>query len=93
MDYLLRTLSRRHPDDTFVNCHDIHFLYLYILGEGVQRLEDLDEEDLVLVSWGELKSLIRYNQIISQAFMETSEIFVNACNEIREGDEEIETPS
>jgi hypothetical protein len=61
----------------------VHVWPMELLDEGVQRLDGLDDDDLVMVNWGELRKLIHYNQVISKAFMETSEIFVGACEEIK----------
>jgi len=55
-----------------------------LLDEDLQQLDEIADEELVMVNWGELRKLINYNQIISRAFAETSEIFVAACEEIKE---------
>ena len=47
--------------------------------------EGLADEDEITINWGELKRFIHYNQVISEAFMQISEIFVEAGKEIQEG--------
>jgi len=62
----------------------VHVWPMELLDEDLQQLDEIADEELVMVNWGELRKLINYNQIISRAFAETSEIFVAACEEIKE---------